>query len=158
MYGEIQRNLHRWEHTLAAGPLELVQAGQFRRRPSGQLLRAALTANPGQPTVPASVCEEEPQSGAIRITPQREDIPAAAAATELCPALRIELESDDETNDDEVATATETAGMNDQQEAQPTPRGKPLPPYSPRKACPSSTPRSALGAHRPSPTPGSSNG
>ena len=65
-----------------------------------------------------------PVRSQIRITPQREDIPAAAAATELCPALRIELESDDETNDDEVVTATETAGMNDQQEAQPTPRGK----------------------------------
>ena len=51
--------------------------------------------------MPASDCEEEPQSGAIRITPQREDIPAAAAATELCPALRVELESDDETDDDE---------------------------------------------------------
>ena len=120
MYREIQRNLHRWEHTLAAGPLELVQAGQFRRRPSGQLLRAALTADPGQPTVPASVCEEEPQSGAIRITRQREDIPAAAAATELCPALRLELESDDD-NDAEAVTA-ETDEINDQ--PGPTPRGK----------------------------------
>ena len=97
MYGEIQKNMHRWEHTLAAGPLELVQAGQFRHRLSGQLLRAALTADPGQHTVPALVCEEEPQTGAIRITPQREDIPAAAAATELCPTLRVELDSDDET-------------------------------------------------------------
>jgi len=57
---EIQNNLHRWKYTLAAGPLELVQAGQFRRSPSGQLLRATLSANQGQPTVPASICEEEP--------------------------------------------------------------------------------------------------
>ena len=63
MYEEIQKNLHRWKYTLAAGPLELVQAGQFRRSPSGQLLRATLSANQGQPTVPASICEEEPQSG-----------------------------------------------------------------------------------------------
>ena len=42
MYSEVQQNLHRWEHALAAvqgaGPLELVQAGQFRYHPSGQLL------------------------------------------------------------------------------------------------------------------------
>eukprot|EP00964_Phaeocystis_antarctica_P056365 scaffold33252_cov61-Phaeocystis_antarctica.AAC.4 len=64
------------------------------------------------------------RSKAIRITPQRQDIPAAAAATELCPTLRIELESDDETDDDEAVTTTEAAGINGQQQAQPTPRGK----------------------------------
>ena len=55
MHREIQQNLHRWQHTLSAGPLELVQAGQFRHRPSGQLLCAALTAQPGQPTVVAAM-------------------------------------------------------------------------------------------------------
>ena len=78
MYGEIQKNMHRWEHTLAAGPLELVQAGQFRRRLSGQLLRAALTTDPGRPTVPALVCEEEPQTGAIPVSYTHLTLPTKA--------------------------------------------------------------------------------
>ena len=125
MYEEIQKNLHRWKYTLAAGPLELVQAGQFRRSPSGQLLHATLSANQGQPTVPASICEEEPQSGAIRITTQSKDIPAASAATELCPTLRIELESDDDdTNDEQAVTDAEDDEISGHPQGAPTPRGK----------------------------------
>ena len=68
MFGSIRDNLHRWQYTLADGPQPEIQQGQFRHTQTGQLLRARQTAQAGDATVPAWVCETEPQTGAIRVT------------------------------------------------------------------------------------------
>ena len=68
MFETIRSNLRRWRCTLAAGSRPEVQQGHFRHTRTGQLLRARQTARAGDSTVPAWVCETEPQTGAIRVT------------------------------------------------------------------------------------------
>ena len=68
MFRSISANLYRWERTLAGGPKPAIQAGQFRHTQAGQLLRARQAAGAGDTSVPAWVCEVEPQTGAIRVT------------------------------------------------------------------------------------------
>jgi hypothetical protein len=67
MFKSINANLLRWERTLADGPQPGIRPGQFRHTQAGQLLRARQAASAGDTTVPAWVCEVEPQTGAIRV-------------------------------------------------------------------------------------------
>ena len=101
MYGTTQKNLRRWQPVIAAGPQVHVQAGQFRHSATGQLLRAEANASQGVHTVRASVCEIEAQSGHIRITAETATLPAAAAESELRPAVCLQCTDDEESSDEE---------------------------------------------------------
>ena len=87
MFGSIRTNLHKWQYTLADGPQPGIQQGQFRHTQTGQLLRARQAAQAGNATVPAWVCEAEPQTGAIRVTDEPAALPTDAAQSELCPTI-----------------------------------------------------------------------
>ena len=104
MFGSIRTNLHRWQYTLADGPQPGVQQGQFRHTQTGQLLRTRQAAQAGDATVPAWVCETEPQTGAIRVTDEPATLPADAAQSELCPTICLVC-SDAEVTDDESSVA-----------------------------------------------------
>ena len=67
MFGSVsvRANLPGWQYTLARGPQPEIQQGQFRHTQTGQLLRTRQAAQAGDATVPAWVCETEPQTGAI---------------------------------------------------------------------------------------------
>ena len=88
MFGSIRANLHRWQYTLADGPQPAVQQGQFRHTQTGQLLRTRQTAQAGDATVPAWVCETEPQTGAIRVTDEPATLPADAGQSRASSARR----------------------------------------------------------------------
>ena len=104
MFGSIRANLHRWQYTLADGPQPAVQQGQFRHTRTGQLLRTRQAAQAGDATVPAWVCETEPQTGAIRVTDEPTTLPADAAQSELCPTICL-AGSAAEVTDDESSVA-----------------------------------------------------
>ena len=87
MFRSISANLYRWERTLADGPRPGIRPGLFRHTQAGQLLRARQAAGPGDTTVPAWVCEMEPQTGAIRVTGEPATLPADAAQSEPCPTI-----------------------------------------------------------------------
>jgi hypothetical protein len=76
MFDGITANLHGLHRTLAAGPRPEVQRDQFRHTRTSQLLRARQAARPGDTTVPAWLCETEPQTGAIRVTDEPAALPA----------------------------------------------------------------------------------
>ena len=65
------------------------QASSGTARQASMLLRAEATARQGEHTVQASVCEIEAQSGHIRINAETATLPAAAAESELRPALSM---------------------------------------------------------------------
>ena len=79
MFTKVRSNLHRWQPTLTKGPGPGVQQGQFRHTRTGQLLRARQAVTAGDTTVPAWVCETEPQTGAIRVTEEQAALPASSA-------------------------------------------------------------------------------
>ena len=85
---------------IAAPPCTHVRAGQFRHDAEGRLLRATETGTPARPTVRARVCQLEAQSGLIRVTSEEATLPAAAASTDLRPAITLQC-SDSESDDDE---------------------------------------------------------
>jgi len=109
MFRSVRTNLTRWQHTLADGPQPKIQRGQFRHTQAGQLLRARQSAQAADTTVPAWVCEVEPQTGAIRVTDKAATLPADAARSEPCPTICLEC-SDDEVTDDEDTVAGQEEG------------------------------------------------
>ena len=75
---------------------------QFRHDAEGRLLRATETGTPGHLSVGAQVCQLEAPSGLyIRVTAEAATLPAAAASTDLQPAIALQC-SDSESDDDEV--------------------------------------------------------
>ena len=118
MFDGITANLRRWHHTLAASPGPEVQKGQFRHTRTGQLLRARQAAHPGDATVPALVCETEPQTGAIRVTDKPASLPADAAQSALCQVICLACSDDDESvTDGETVTDDEDPHVTGQGEA-----------------------------------------
>ena len=108
MFDGITANLRGWHRTLAAGPRPEVQRDQFRHTRTGQLLRARQAARPGDTTVPAWVCETEPQTGAIRVTDAPAALPADTSQSELCPVICLACSDDDESvTDEETVTDDE---------------------------------------------------
>ena len=101
MFTTISANLLRWRYTLTGGPQPRVQQGQFRHTQTGQLLRARQAANTGNATVPAQVCDVEPQTGAIRVTSEPATLPADAAQSEPCPTICLACSDAEETDDEE---------------------------------------------------------
>ena len=102
--------LRRWQYTLSDGPRPGVQRGQFRHTRTGHLLRARQTANAGDATVPAWVCETEPQTGAIRVTEEQAALPADTAQSELCPTICLACSEDETTDDEDQTVAGQDAG------------------------------------------------
>ena len=96
MFAGITTNLRTWHSTLAGGPQPGVQQGQFRHTRTGQLLRARQSARPGDATIPAWVCETEPQTGAIRITSDPAALPTDASQSELCQTICLACSDDEE--------------------------------------------------------------
>ena len=105
MFESIRTNLHRWQYTLADGPQPGVQQDQFRHTQTGQLLRTRQAAQAGDATVPAWVCETEPQTGAIRVTDEPATLPADAAQSELCPTICLACSDAEETDDEDPPVA-----------------------------------------------------
>ena len=101
MHEAVRRNLARWRDVLAAPPCVHAQAGQFRHDADGRLLRATGTGTPACPSVSARVCQLEAQTGLIRVTSEEATLPAAAADTDLQPAIALQC-SDSESDDDGV--------------------------------------------------------
>ena len=108
MFEGVTANLRTWHHTLAGGPQPEIQQGQFRHTRTGQLLRARQAARPGDATVPAWVCETEPQTGAIRVTSDPAALPTDASQSELCQTICLACSDDDESvTDEETVTDDE---------------------------------------------------
>ena len=107
MFKAITANLRRWEHTLAHGPQPGLRPGQFRHTQAGRLLRARQAAGPGDTTVPAWVCEVEPQTGAIRVTDEPATLPADAAHSEPCPTICVACSDAEVTDDEDLPVAGE---------------------------------------------------
>ena len=105
MFETIRSNLRRWRCTLAAGSRPEVQQGHFRHTRTGQLLRARQTARAGDSTVPAWVCETEPQTGAIRVTDEPATLPANAGQSEPCPTICLACSDAEETDDEDPPVA-----------------------------------------------------
>jgi hypothetical protein len=108
MHEAIRRNLDKWKKVIAAPPCTHVRAGQFRHDADGRLLRATETGTPARPTVRARVCQLEAQSGLIRVTSEEATLPAAAADTDLQPAITLQCsdsDSDDGEETDEQSVA-----------------------------------------------------
>jgi len=103
-YATVRGNLERWRDTLAAPPSTHVLTRQFRHDAEGRLLRATETGTPGHLSVGAQVCQLEAPSGLIRVTAEAATLPAAAASTDLQPAIALQC-SDSESDDDEVTDA-----------------------------------------------------
>ena len=64
MYRGITANLHRWQHTLGAGPAEHVQKGEFRYGPEGRILQARKRPKANAATVPATAADARPRLAA----------------------------------------------------------------------------------------------
>ena len=107
MFEGIRSNLHRWQHTLAAGPRPGLQQRQFRHTRTGQLLRARQAANAGDTTVPAWVFEAEPQTGAIRVTDEQGTLPADTSQSELCPTCLACSDAEDSDDEDPAVAGQE---------------------------------------------------
>ena len=112
MFGSVsvRANLPRWQYTLARGPQPEIQQGQFRHTQTGQLLRTRQAAQAGDATVPAWVCETEPQTGAIRVTDEPATLPADAAQSELCPTICLVCSDAEETDDENPVAGQEEEG------------------------------------------------
>ena len=138
MFGSIRTNLHRWQYTLAGGPQPGVQQGQFRHTQTGQLLRTRQAAQAGDATVPAWVCETEPQTGAIRVTDEPATLPADARQSELCSTICLVCSD---------AEVTQTTKVLLQAKRRRTPNMVTWPQCSQRRQELSDTQRSAPGVH-----------
>ena len=103
-YATVRGNLERWRDTLAEPPSTHVLTRQFRHDAEGRLLRATETGTPSHRSVSAQVCQLEAPSGLIRVTAEAATLPAAAAGTDLQPAIALQC-SDSESDDDEVTDA-----------------------------------------------------
>ena len=75
--------------------------------------RATEAGTPTHHSVSAQVCQLETPSGLIRVTTEAATLPAAAASTDLQPAIALQC-SDSESDDDEVtdAPAVTSRGYN----------------------------------------------
>ena len=72
----------------------------------------------GDATVPALVCETEPQTGAIRVTDKPASLPADAAQSALCQVICLACSDDDESvTDGETVTDDEDPHVTGQGEA-----------------------------------------
>jgi hypothetical protein len=112
-YATVRANLERWKGTLAAPPSTHVLARQFRHDAQGRLLRATETGTPAHSSVSARVCQLEAPSGLIRVTSETATLPAAAANTDLRPAIALQC-SDSESDDGEVTDALPVTDRGEQ--------------------------------------------